>query len=151
MTPVSLDLLGNISLVLQVVILFLLILGILFVKGIGAKKNLSLHGYLTVFALILHTILVFVVMLPTIGSGFGGIGELSLANMFIVYSHAILGSAAEILGFVVVVVVVVVGYWISKPLPKFGCARVKKVMLPLFVIWAISVANGALIHILELL
>lgn len=56
---VPLDPLGNISLVFQVVILFLLILGLPFVRGMGGEKNLMRHGYLTVLALILHTILIF--------------------------------------------------------------------------------------------
>jgi hypothetical protein len=142
---VPLDPVGNISLVLQVVILFLLILGLPFVKGIGAKKNLMLHGYLTMLALVLHTILIFVVMIPSFSSGFGELGELSFLNSFNVWSHAILGTAAEILGFIVV------GFWFSKPLSNMACARVKKVMLPLFIIWTISLINGALIHILGML
>jgi hypothetical protein len=142
---IPLDPVGNISLVLQVVILFLLILGLPFVKGIGAKKNLVLHGYLTMLALVLHTILIFVVMIPSFSSGLGELGELPFLNAFNVWSHAILGTAAEILGFIIV------GFWVSKPLSNMACARVKKVMLPLFIIWTISLINGALIHILGML
>jgi hypothetical protein len=142
---VPLDNVGNVSLVLQVVILFLLIMGLPFVKGIGAKKNLRLHGFLTVLALVLHTVLIFVVMIPTFSSGFGDLGDLSFLNAFNVWSHAILGTAAEILGFIVV------GFWLSKPLSQMACARVKKIMLPLFIIWAISLFNGALIHILNMI
>ena len=57
---VPLDPAGNISLVLQVVILFLLILGLPHAIGVGGKKNLIRHGYLTILALILHTILIFI-------------------------------------------------------------------------------------------
>ena len=136
---------GDISLVLQVVILFLLILGLPLVKGIGGKKNLMRHGYLTILALILHTVLIFSVMIPSFSNGLGELGELSFLNAFNVWSHAILGTAAEILGFIVV------GFWVSKPLTNMACTRVKKIMLPLFIIWTISLINGALIHILGVL
>ena len=142
---VPLDPAGNISLILQVVILFLLVLGLPFVKGIGGKKNLILHGYLTVLALVMHTILIFVVMIPSFNNGFGEIGELSFLGAFNVWSHAILGTLAEILGFIVV------GFWVSKPLSNLACIRARKLMLPLFVIWTISLVNGAIIHILGLL
>jgi hypothetical protein len=142
---VPLDPVGDISLILQVVILFLLILGLPFVKGIGGKKNLMRHGYLTVLALVLHTLLIFIVMIPTFSGGFGELGELSFLNAFNVWSHAILGTAAEILGFIVV------GFWLSKPLSNMACVRMKKIMLPLFIIWTISLTNGALIHILGML
>jgi len=136
---------GSISLALQVVILFLLILGLPLARGFGGKKNLMRHGYLTILALILHTILIFIVMIPTFTSGFGELGELSFLNAFNVWSHAILGTTAEILGFIVV------GFWVSKPLSNMACIRVKKLMLPLFIIWTISLINGALIHILGML
>ncbi len=142
---VPLDPVGNISLVLQVAILFLLILGLPFIKGIGAKKNLMYHGFLTVLALILHSILILVVMIPSFGSDFGELGGLPFLNAFNVWSHAILGTTAEILGFVIV------GLWLSKPISNMACVRMRRVMLPLFVIWAVSLINGALIHIFGML
>ena len=142
---VPLDPVGNISLVLQVVILFLLVLGLPFAKGFGGKKNLLIHGYLTILALILHTVLIFVVMIPSFSSGLGELGKLSLLDAFNVWSHVILGTIAEILGFVVVV------FWISKSPSKMTCGRMKRLMLPLFIIWTISLVNGALIHILGML
>ncbi len=136
---------GDISFVFQVVILFLLIFSLLFIKGNGVKKNLKLHGYLTVLALVLHTILIVIVMIPEFTSEFGELVELSFLNALTVWSHVILGTLAEILGFIVV------GFWVSKPLSKMACERVKKVMLPLFVVWAISLITGALMHILDVL
>jgi predicted ferric reductase len=140
-----LDLMGNISLSLQVVILFLLILGIPFVKGAGVKKNFILHGYLTILALVLHTILIFLVMIPSFSQGFGDISTLPLLSVVNIWSHVILGTAAEIIGFVIV------GFWLSKPLANMGCIKTRKVMTPLFIIWTISVMNGTLIHILQML
>jgi hypothetical protein len=142
---IPLDPIGNVSLVLQVVILFLLILGLPFVKGIGAKKNLMLHGYLTVLALVLHTILIFIVMIPTFNNGLGELSGLAFFNALTVWSHVIFGTTAEILG------IIVVGFWVSKPLSNMACVRTKKIMLPLFMIWTLAIINGALIHILGML
>ena len=140
-----LDLLGNISLSLQVVIVFLLVLGIPFVKGGGVKKNFIFHGYLTIGALILHTILIFLVMIPSFLDGFGDIGSLPIFYAVNVWSHAILGTLAEIVGFVIIV------FWLSKPIAKMGCLRVRRLMMPLIIIWVISLINGALLHILQML
>ena len=135
---------GDASLVLQVAVFFLLILGLPFVKGIGTKKNFMIHGYLTVFALILHFIGTFIVMIPSFGSGFAGLSELSFLSSFIFWLHVILGTVAPILGFIVV------GFWVSKPLSNMACLKMKKMMMPLLIIWAISLVFGALVHILEI-
>jgi len=145
MSMVPLDPVGNISLVLQIVILFLLILGLPFVKGLGVKKNLLRHGSLTIVALILHSIVIFIVMLPVFNYGIGELSGLSFLAALTVWSHAILGTTAELLG------IIVVGFWVSKPLSNMNCLRMKKVMTPLFIIWTISVVNGAIIHILGFL
>ena len=141
----ALDLVGTISLILQIVILFLLILGLPLVRGIHNKKNMARHGYLTIAALILHTILILVVMVPSLLDNFEEIGELSAISSFTVWSHAVLGTAAEVLG------IILVGAWLSKPISRMNCAKMKRWMTPTFIIWAISVINGAVVHLLGLL
>jgi hypothetical protein len=141
----ALDPVGDVSLTLQIVILFLLILGLPFVRGQSSVKNFVLHGYSTVAALALHTILIFLVMIPTFAGGFGEFGSLSLFASFTVWSHAVLGTTAEILGIILVVA------WVRKGPSKMACAAWKKWMIPTFVIWVISIVNGALIHILNLI
>jgi hypothetical protein len=90
---------GNVSLILQIAILFLLILGLPLVRGTGSQKNSIRHGYFTVFALALHTILIFIVMIPTFAGGIGEITGLPILTTINVLSHAILGIIAEVLGF----------------------------------------------------
>ncbi len=140
-----LDPVGNISLVLQVVILFLLILGLPLAKGHRSWKNLLIHGYLTVIALGLHTTLIFIVMIPSFNNGLGELGQLPVLTAFNVWSHVILGTLAEILG------LIVIGFWLTKSPSKMACIKMKALMLPLFVIWTISLINGTLIHILGML
>ncbi len=142
---VALDPIGNISLSLQVAILFLLVLGLPFARGDSGKKNLMKHGYLTVLALILHTVLIFLVMVPEFADGLGEIGNLSVLSAIDVWSHVILGTAAEVLGIAIIAV------WFSKPPSMMRCAKMGKLMMPTFVIWVFSLINGTLIHILGLL
>jgi hypothetical protein len=56
-----------------------------------------------------------------------------------------LGTVAEILD------TIVVGFWVSKPLSNMTCLRMKKIMVPLFIIWTISIVNGAIIQFLGIL
>jgi hypothetical protein len=142
---VALDLVGDVSLVLQIVILFQLILGLPLVRGINNKKNLARHGYLTIAALMLHTILILIVMVPSFIGSLGEIGELSAIWSFTVWSHAVLGTTAEVLG------IILVCAWLSKPTSRMNCAKVRRWMTPTFIIWATSIINGAIVHILGLL
>jgi len=142
---VALDPVGNVSLALQIVILFLLVLGLPFFRGQSNIKNLMLHGYSTVIALVLHTILIFIVMIPTFTGGLGELGGLSLFDSVTVWSHIVLGTAAEVLG------IVLVASWLVKGPSRMACGRWKKWMMPIFVVWVVSILNGALIHILGML
>jgi hypothetical protein len=142
---VPLDPLGNVVLSLQIVILFLLILGLPFVKGRDSKKNVMRHGYLTALALVLHTVLIFIIMIPSFNTNFGSINQLSVLESIDVWSHIILGTLAEVSG------IVLVGLWMFKSPSKMTCARRKRWMMPIFIIWTISIINGALIHLIGII
>jgi len=142
---VALDPVGNVSLILQIIILFLLVLGLPFFRGQINRKNFILHGYSTAVALFLHTILIFLVMIPSFTDGFGEFTTLSLVDSLTVWSHVVLGSVAEVLAIILVV------SWLSKGPLQMACGRWKKWMMPLFIVWVISIINGALIHILGML
>jgi hypothetical protein len=142
---VPVDPVGNTVLSLQIVILFLLILGLPFVKGRDSKRNATRHGYLTAVALVLHTVLIFIIMIPSFNTNFGTISNLSILESIDVWSHAIFGTVAEVSG------IILVGLWMFKSPSKMTCARRKRWMMPIFVIWAISLVNGALIHIIGII
>ena len=141
----ELDPVGNVALVLQIAILFLLVLGLPFVKGLNGKKNLKRHGYSTVLAVVLHTVLIFAVMVPSFVMGFGEIGGLTFLDALNFLSHAVLGTVAEVLGIFLVV------SWLRKSPSMMACARWRRWMMPTFVIWAISIVGGAAIHILGMI
>ncbi len=104
---VALDPVGNVSLIFNVVVLFLLVMGLPLIRGgnagVNAKKNFIRHGYLTLVALVLETVLIFVVMVPTFLGGLGKLGALSIWDSSDVWSHVVLGTIAEVLGFIIVV------------------------------------------------
>ena len=139
------DVPGDISLILSVVTLFLLVLGLPLVRSSNLKSpdNFKRHGYLTVVALLIETILVIVVMLPTVFSEFGSI--LALAPMYAIntWLHIVLGGAAEVAGFFFVVV------WLRSIPLQLRCARYGKMMAVTFVFWLVVVFSGAVIHLIE--
>ena len=139
------DPVGNTSLILQVAILFLLILGLPFVKGENSKKSLMRHGYFTVAAVVLHTVLIFLVMVPVFASGVMGLEATGLLDLANVWLHVVLGTVAEVLG------IVIVATWLRYNPSEMRCARLKKWMLPTFVIWTISLVGGAVVHIFGLI
>ncbi len=142
---VPLDPIGNVSLTLEIAVLFLLILGLPFVRGRVDKRNLLWHGYFTVTAVALHTVLIFVVMIPVFTGGLGELRGLSLFYSVTVWSHEVFGITAEILG------IFLVASWLRKGASKMTCVRWKKWMIPTFVIWSAAIVNGALIHIIGML
>ncbi len=136
-----LDPVGNASLILQVVILFLLILGLPFFRRDNSKKNLIRHGYFTIAAVLLHTVLIFLVMIPTFASGVIALETSTLLDIVNVWLHVVMGTVAEVLG------IVIVATWLRYGPSKMMCVRLRKWMLPTFVIWAISLVGGAIVHI----
>jgi hypothetical protein len=84
-------------------------------------------------------------MVPAFTKGLTELGELSTFNSAMFWSHIVLGTVAEILGFVIV------GLWLGRGAAKLTCFKQKKWMTPLLIIWAISIVNGALIHLLGLM
>lgn len=136
---------GSVSLAFQVIILFLLIIGLPFVRGKGSEINAKRHGYSALVAVILHTILIFGVMIPSLRSNLSGIASFSLIESIVVWSHMILGILAEVLA------VSLVASWLLGVPSKMTCYRTKAWMTPVFIIWALSIVNGALLHILGIL
>ncbi len=76
----TLDPVGNVSFIIQIIVLFLLILGLPLSKGSASQKNLIRHGYSTVAALILHTAAILIVMIPSLVDGVDEFATLSLID-----------------------------------------------------------------------
>ncbi len=135
---------GDLSLIIQIAIFFLLVLGLpLTREGARNAKNLLRHGYLTTFALSLHTVMVVVVMIILAIDGYSEIFSLPSLSLVVDLGHIILGFAALGLGWIVV------AFWLSRPLTTAGCYRVKKLMLPLTMVWGLSLVLGVIVHLFD--
>ncbi len=138
--------LGDVSLIFQVVILFLLALSLPFVKrGRGSERDYTIHGYLTLLAVVVHSVFVFWIMVPSLVGGFSSLGELGILETANVWLHVALGTIAEVLGVVLVV------SWFVRPRTEMACAGLRQWMLPTFLIWTVALAAGVLVHLLEMM
>jgi hypothetical protein len=131
-------------LIFQAVFLFMLILGLPLSKDAGSSKTFIRHGYLTIAALVLHTISVIIIMVYLALNGLLTIAGLPFLNLITVVCHSVLGTAAIVMGFIVV------GFWLSKPRGNMNCYRGKKLMLPTFIIWTIALILGYIMYFLQL-
>ncbi|MGQ9468315.1 MAG: hypothetical protein ACUVTD_00560 [Nitrososphaerales archaeon] len=86
---------ADLNLIMQIIILAILIIGI----GYAKKKNFLVHGRIQTVAVILQTILIFTVMLPSLIINFGIVlAELYLTGVLITILHIIFRGIAWILG-----------------------------------------------------
>lgn len=139
------DLAGNISLTLSVTSLFLLIVGIPLVRNLKNVENFRKHGYLTVVALAVETILVFIIMIPALTNDFNEVLLLPPPSAIDIWLHVGLGVVAEVAGFIFVVM------WLAFSPSKMKCIRFSKCMMPTFVIWVVAVISGTSIHLLQII
>jgi len=127
-------LVAPISLVLQILILFLL-LGSIWFK---AAKKFRQHGLTMLTAVVLHTTTIVAVMIPS----FGGIssGHFSTVISALAILHGTLGALAEILG------VWVVASWRLRDSQEH-CISKRRVMRLTLVTWIIAIILGVLIYL----
>ena len=138
------DPIGSITLTLSVVAVFLLVLGLPFVKGINTKKNLMRHGILTIVALAVQAILIFVVMLPSLINHFETAIRLQVAFSVNTWLHIISGLIAFFSGFAYVAL------WLVFYSSRLMCVKAKKYMLPTLTVWILALIGGALIYFLQM-
>jgi len=139
----NMQLIDAFTLTFSVVSVFLLVLGLPLVKNLNTRKNLERHGALTIVALLLQTILVFLVMIPSFIKKLDAIVALSLMPSFNIWLHIGLGLFALVSGFAYV------GLWLIFYSSGMRCARAKKYMIPTMIAWIIAIISGALTFLLE--
>ena len=130
---------GDISLGLNVIALIFVTVGI--VRRKGSKKVMIRHGFLSLLGFAIKLATVFGVMIPALLVASSDLAELSALPLGLVVVKVVLGIAGDAMGFVCIVP------WLLKPVEQMGCYRVKKWMLPTFIIWSISIILGAIIHL----
>jgi hypothetical protein len=137
----ALDFTGNVVSAIQIAALILLVIGVYPYRIRTKNRNLIMHGFLSILALALNLATVFSVMIPVLTNNLALISNLSILQSAIVYLHFTLGTAAIILGFVIIV------SWVTHPLGELGCSKTWRLMIPTFLIWAAALILGVIIHI----
>ena len=131
----SADLIYDINVLLQAAILII----ILFALHRKMKRKFVLHGNLMMFALVLHLLLVFIVMIPSWLRYAGAVLSLPALGAVIII-HSVLGTAAAAMGIAIIVA------WKSTPAAKMGCMRRKRLMLPTALLWISSLVLGMVFY-----
>jgi hypothetical protein len=139
----TLDFEGTIVTIIQIIALILLTIGVYPYRIRTKNRNLIIHGFLSIVAMILNLATVFVVMLPGLSSTV--FGELTLLQAAAVLFHVGLGLSAVVLGFVIIF------SWITHPLGELGCARTWRLMIPTFAVWTATLVLGIIIFVFEII
>ena len=134
---------GDISLVLNIMALVLVVIGVFGRRT--SRKALMRHGYLSILGFAIKLSTVFAFMIPVLFIEVPEILEFSALSFGLVMLKVVLGIAGDIMGFVCIVP------WFLKPIDQMNCNRVKRWMLPTFIVWISSIILGVIIHLGEIL
>jgi hypothetical protein len=130
---------GEISLIINIIALFLLIVGV--VRRKGSKKVLLRHGYLSILGFALKMITVSFIMIPTLVMTPIEMSKFSPLDYWIIIAKVTFGILGTVMGFICIV------SWFFKPLNQMACIKVKRWMLPTFLVWTLSVVLGAVVRL----
>jgi uncharacterized membrane protein YozB (DUF420 family) len=120
------------NLILQIAVLVLLVIG----RRLAKNKKLLTHGRAMGTLLILHTIAILLVMIPSFLINFGSLRNISDPRVIITWIHIILGTSAEALG------VFLVSKWRFQPKSVAACVKRGHLMKSTFTLWALSAILG---------
>jgi hypothetical protein len=133
-TPLSSD----IGLFLEVGVIATLLVGRFF---FARKGKVISHGYTLTIAIVLHSISVLAIMIPSFARSIDILfTEFSSPAIILTWVHAPLGLLVLILG------AYLVSEWRFKS-PQATCYRRVKLMRPLWLLWMLSLAMGILIYL----
>jgi len=133
--------LADVNLLLQMVILAVLLAGFLLVKF---KRSFMKHGVTMLAALVLHTVLIFGIMVPSLLSmeEAGLLTNLSDRLAFFTIPHAILGSIVEIMA------IYFVGTFLFNRGDVKSCLKNKRLMQVTIILWFLEIILGVYIYVL---
>jgi uncharacterized membrane protein YozB (DUF420 family) len=130
--------LADANLLLQAAILLILTLG----WGFKRRHNYVKHGIISGIAVALHTILIFVVMVPSLMASPGLFANLLNRLALTILPHSVLGSIVEILG------IYLLSVWASNRGVSKACFKNKMIMKVTIVLWVVELILGIYIYIL---
>lgn len=128
---------SDLNLLLQIFIFILLVGGVIIAKF---RRGFTRHGTVMGIAVVLNTISIVVVMIPSVLS-FRGLFSAPFSDAaLIVVSHAVIGTLVEILGIWLVVV------WVINEIK--ACAKKKNTMRATVLLWLIELFMGIYVYIM---
>ena len=134
------ELVGDASLVLNVLSLFLVVIGVFGRRG--SSKVLLGHGYLSVAGLALKIGTVVAAMIPPLLLEFPQeLQEFSVFQTSFLVVKVTLGIAGTIMGLICIVP------WLLKNCEEKSCDKVRRWMLPTLIVWIFEVVLGAVVHL----
>jgi hypothetical protein len=137
--PQSLAVIG-----IQIVAFLALLIGVYPAKQREETKNLIIHGLFSTLALAVNLGTVLIVMLPIFLKIASGSSISGVVQFPFMWTHAIVGAATLVSS------ILIIAFWVLTPLSELGCAKRWRLMKPTLVIWAASIALGAIMHIYAL-
>jgi uncharacterized membrane protein YozB (DUF420 family) len=129
--------LSDLNLIFQVVIAAFLVSALLTI----ARKKYRIHGAIMGCCIVLNTISIFAIMVPSLTSLDGAIGGLSTRLSLLVVTHAFVGGAVEILG------VLLVAAWVFNGTRVDNCFRRKYLMTATIILWILELVLGVYVYI----
>jgi uncharacterized membrane protein YozB (DUF420 family) len=130
--------LADASLLLQVAILLILTVG----WGFKRRRNYLKHGIIMGIAVALHTISIFVVMVPSLMASTGLFANPLNRLALTILPHSVLGSIVEILG------IYLLSVWASNRGVSKACFKNKRIMKATIALWVAELILGIYIYIL---
>jgi hypothetical protein len=130
--------LQDITFLSQIGILLFLVVGYKFIKD----RKLKTHGLIMTAAIAVHSITIFLVMVPSFITYLDVLTRTSFSPIGIItLIHVITGILTEILGIFLIV------QWRFRPPPKMTCVKRKWLMTPLFILWVFTLILGIAFYI----
>jgi uncharacterized membrane protein YozB (DUF420 family) len=129
--------LSDMNLLLQIAIFVILVVGFL---GAKFRRSFIKHGTVMAIALVLNTISIFAVMIPSLLGIQAVFGDLFTRVALVIGSHAVLGSLVEALG------IYLVGTWAFSPHDIKNCVGRKKIMIVTIALWFLELMVGVYIY-----
>jgi hypothetical protein len=126
------------TLLLQIVILVVLVVGYKF----KMDKKLRKHGMTMSAAVILHVISILTIMIPSMLKYSDLLLiDISSTPVIVTWIHATIGLLAATLGMFLVI------EWRFRPPPEMRCAKRKRLMKPLLILWILALLLGITVYI----
>lgn len=138
----ALDFQDTLVIIIQIVAIVLPTLGVYPYRIRTKNRNLIMHGFLGILAIVLNLATIFWVMLPAFSATTSSLGEIALLTAVTILLHATLGAVAIILG------VVIIASWVTHPLGELSCSKTWRLMIPIYVILVLALILGIAIALL---